>query len=286
MLLKKGVTDFFIKGVLVLKKGFIKKAAILIMAMAAMAGCSGNTAQKNDFEKLKEKGYITVGLDDTFVPMGFKNEKGELVGFDIDMAKEAARRMGIEVKFQSIDWILKETELNSGKIDMIWNGYTISEERKKMVNFSEPYMDGRHILIVPKDSSVMKFEDIEGKSIATQNASTGLDILNNKGIASKLKGGEPVLYDSFNDAFMDLTSGRIEGLVGDEIMVMYVLKQKNAVDQYKVIPIEGENYENGVGVRKSDTELLKKLNEALNAMKKDGTAAKISNEWFGTNIVK
>lgn len=289
------------------KQSFIKKAIMTVTTLAMLAGCapaattttagttgSGTTAAgttaasavKNDWDKIKERGYIIVGLDDTFVPMGFKDEAGKLVGFDIDMAKEAMKRMGIEVRFQSIDWILKETELNSGKIDLIWNGYTISDARKEMVNFSEPYMDGRHVLVVPNNSTIKAAADMAGKTIATQNASTGLDILNNTGVSPTLKGSAPILYDSFNDAFMDVISGRIDGLVGDEIMVQYVLKQKNIIDQYRVIEIPGDVYQNGIGVRKTDTELLKKLDETINSMKEDGTAAKISETWFGTNIVK
>lgn len=281
------------------KTSILKSMAIGLMAMTIMAGCSQPAAtttgasgattaagSSTDWAKIKERGYIIIGLDDTFVPMGFKDESGNLIGFDIDMAKEATKRMGIEPRFQSIDWILKETELNSGKIDLIWNGYTISDERKEKVNFTDSYMEARQVLVVPVDSPIKDAAGMAGKTIATQNASTGVDILNTTGIGKTLKGGEPILYDSFNDAFMDMMSKRIEGLVGDEIMIQYVLTQKKILDQYKIIEISTDKYENGVGVRKSDPELLKVLNETINAMKADGTAAKLSETWFGTNIVK
>ena len=93
----------------------------LMMVMVVLSGCSSKLENSNDkYSEIKGKGVVVVGLDDTFAPMGFKDEKGETVGFDVDLAKEVFKRTGLEVKFQPIDWSMKETELNSGNIDVIW----------------------------------------------------------------------------------------------------------------------------------------------------------------------
>ena len=118
----------------------MKKIITLLMGLVLLAGCSSPSDKNEDtYDALMEKGEIVVGLDDTFVPRGFRNQQGELVGFDVDLAKEIFNRIGITPKFQPIDWSLKESELNSGNIDLIFNGYTITDARKEKVNFSDPY---------------------------------------------------------------------------------------------------------------------------------------------------
>ena len=113
---------------------------IALVALALFAGCGKETAQDTDnsWEEIKEKGYFIVGLDDAFPPMGFRDEKGEIVGFDIDFAREAAKRMGVEVRFQPVVWDYIAQELNSKKVDLIWNGCTITEERLKVFDFTNP----------------------------------------------------------------------------------------------------------------------------------------------------
>ena len=103
---------------------------------------------------------LTVGLDDTFPPMGFRDDNGDLVGFDIDLAKEVGERLDIEMDFQAIDWSLKETELYAGNIDLIWNGYTVTPEREEKVLFSEPYMENSQMIVVAEDSDIQTKEDL------------------------------------------------------------------------------------------------------------------------------
>ena len=142
-----------------MKKGLrssIVLALILMLALFSLGGCgnsdvAGENNNENEvaeqtsdaYDQIVERGYIIMGLDDTFAPMGFRDEKNEIVGFDVDLAKEVFARLDLEVKFQPIDWTMKETELNSGNIDLIWNGYTITEERKQKVSFTKPYLKNR-----------------------------------------------------------------------------------------------------------------------------------------------
>jgi polar amino acid transport system substrate-binding protein len=266
---------------------------VLISITAILTGCTGtevsqaNTnTKKTGFEKFQDIGYVTLGFDDTFVPMGFKNEKGEIVGFDIDLSKEVFKRIGIEVKFQSIDWSMKETELNTGNIDLIWNGYTITDERKEKVAFTKPYLENRQIIITLANSNINSKADLKDKAVAAQNGSSSLDAINSEPeIAANFKGGSPILFDTNNEALMDLEAGRTDAVVADEILARYYITERG-LEKYKVLSEDFGKEEYGIGIRKDDKELLQKVEKALDDMRSDGTFAKISEKWFGENIAK
>ncbi len=129
-----------------------------IMTAAFVTGCGGGADKANNADKTKK---IVVGLDDNFPPMGFKNESNEIVGFDIDLAKEASKRLGREVEFKAIDWSSKEAELKSGRVDILWNGLDITEKRKENMLFSDPYMDNRQIIFVKKGSVLALADNME-----------------------------------------------------------------------------------------------------------------------------
>lgn len=270
-----------------MKKINVKLITILltISFIISLAGCSSKK-NTDSFTKIQERGYITIGLDDTFAPMGFKDASGNIVGFDVDMAKEVFKRIGLQVKFQAIDWSMKETELSSGNIDMIWNGYTITPERQGKVSFTKPYLENRQIIITLADSKINSKSDLKGKKVSTQSGSSSLDAINKDSeFVSQLSGGAPILFDSYNDAFMDMEAKRSDALVADEILVRYYLKERGT-KKYKILSDNFGTEEYGVGLRKEDTVLLSKINAALDAIKKDGTSSKISVKWFGENIVK
>ncbi|MBZ4662579.1 MAG: extracellular solute-binding protein family 3 [Caloramator sp.] len=253
-------------------KKFILGLTLLISALF-LASCS-KALVSNNASKI-----VVVGLDDTFAPMGFKNEKGEIVGFDVDLAKEVFKRLGYEVKFQPIDWAMKESELNSKKIDAIWNGYTITEERKEKVDFTKPYLVNRQVIVVLKDSIINKKSDLEGKRVAAQlNSSSQEAVEKDKGIVSKFKDGKLNLYETNNDALMELESGRIDAVVVDEILARYYIKLKGE-DKFKILEDNFGEEEYGIGFRKGD-ELKDKVDKTLEEMKKDGTFEKIYSNWF------
>jgi len=268
-----------------MKKRILSLLIVLVIftfAIGSLAACS----KKEDKIASDNKDSVVIGFDDTFVPMGFKDDKGEIVGFDVDLAKEVFKRVGLQVKFQPIDWSMKETELNSKNIDLIWNGYTITDERKEKVAFTKPYLENRQVIITLTDSKINSKNDLTGKKVAAQNGSSSLDAINKEPeLAKAFNGGAPVLFDSNNDAFMDLEAGRTDAVVADEILARYYIKERGA-DKYKVLQEDFGKEEYGVGVRKQDKELLDKVNNTLNAMKADGTCGKISEKWFAQNIVK
>ncbi|CDF59033.1 amino acid ABC transporter substrate-binding protein [Thermobrachium celere] len=248
-------------------------ALLLIFSAIFLASC-GETQVSNSESKI-----VVVGLDDTFAPMGFKNEKGEIVGFDVDLAKEVFRRLGYDVKFQPIDWAMKESELNSNKIDLIWNGYTITEERKQKVDFTKPYLINRQVIVVLKNSNINKKIDLEGKKVAAQlNSSSQEAVEKQKDFLSKLKDGKLYLYETNNDALMELENGRVDAVVVDEILARYYIKLKGE-ENFRILEENFGSEEYGVGFRKGD-QLKDKVEKALDEMKKDGTFEKIYNNWF------
>ncbi|SHE82284.1 amino acid ABC transporter substrate-binding protein [Alkalibacter saccharofermentans] len=258
---------------------------LLVLSVSLLFGCTSTDSSEDTWKDLEDRGTVIVGFDDTFVPMGFKDGSGEIIGFDIDLAKEAIGRMGLEPEFQPIDWNLKETELNTKNIDLIWNGYTITDERKEKVNFTKPYLDNRQVIVVLSGSDIDMKADLEGRIVAAQNASSALAAIQAEGAAETFDGGEPILFDTYNDAFMDLEAGRVHAVVADEILARYYISERGE-EKYKVLDEDFGDEEYGVGVRKSDEILLGKLNDILDEMKSDGSAEAISEKWFGENIVK
>jgi polar amino acid transport system substrate-binding protein len=229
-----------------------------------------------------DSGKIIVGLDDKFPPMGFRDEDGELVGFDIDMARAASEKMGVEMEFQPIDWSAKELELSQGKVDMLWNGYTITEDRKKQVLFTDPYLENKQVIVVVADSGIASKADLAGKIVTLQKDSSAMDALS-ADEATKNSLAEIVELEDNIMAFQDLAIGRTDAVVIDEVVAKYYISQNSA----NFILLE-ENFgdeEYGVGVRLDDQALLDELQTALDEMNADGTAAEISERWFGDDIV-
>ncbi len=260
----------------------MKKLLVLMLAMVLagvlVAGCGSSETKAPAAKK------IVIGLDDSFPPMGFRDEKNNIVGFDVDMAREAAKRLGMEVEFKAIDWSSKEAELNGKRIDALWNGMNITEERKKNVLFSEPYMESKQLIFVLANSPIKSAADLAGKVVGVQQASIGEEVVvQDAKLKASLKDFKQ--YADFIAAFMDLQTGRLDAVVTDEILGRYYLSKETG--KYKALeePL-GEVGIYGVGFRKEDQELRNKVQAVLDEMKKDGTSAKISNQWFGADIVK
>ena len=182
-------------------KKFLAMGLAAVMAAAVLSGCGGNAVKDGGSS---DKGKIVVGLDDNFPPMGFKDENNEIVGFDIDLAKEAAKRMGREVEFKAIDWSSKEAELKSGRVDVLWNGLDITEKRKENMLFSDPYMDNRQILFVKKGTTGITDEkSLAGKVVGTQSAGTAEEYMDKSDFEHALKMAADAAY-AWIDQPMDL----------------------------------------------------------------------------------
>lgn len=267
-----------------LRKFVLGAAAVL--TVAALGACGSNekdASVENTWKQVEESKKITIGLDDTFVPMGFKDEDGKIVGFDIDLARAVFEQYDIEPTFQPIDWSMKENELDNGTIDLIWNGYTMTKAREKKVAFTKPYAQNEQVIVAKKDSGITKDEDLKGKILGAQEGSSGYEAFNNE--PEKLKDlvdtNDATLYASFNEAFIDLESGRIDGLLIDKVYADYYLKQAGKTDDFTVFNAGFNNENFAVGARKDDTELVDKINEAFDKLQEDGKYGEISKKWFG-----
>lgn len=266
-------------------KKSIKLVFLITVIASLMVGCStgSGTSIAQGSEATEEKTTYIVGLDDTFAPMGFRDENGDLVGFDIDLATEVAKRWGVTFDFQPIDWSMKETELNTGNIDFIWNGYTITSARKEKVNFTEPYLEYSQLLVTLADSPINSIEDMAGKVVSTQGESSAVDAAYAQpGLVESFKNGELVEFPTYNEVFNDLEAGRSDVVIADEVLARYYMKNKGE-EKYKILEENLGLEEFGVGVRKEDEELLEKLNNTLKEIKEDGTYDEIFSKWFSVN---
>jgi polar amino acid transport system substrate-binding protein len=260
---------------------FVLLVVALAMTMAALTGCSTLGGGDKSWDKVKEKGELVMGLDDSFPPMGFRDENNELTGFDVDVAKEVCKRLGINLKLQQIVWDTKEQELNTGNIDCIWNGFTITDERKENVLFTEPYMSNRQVLVVKSDSPLTELSDFEGKKLALQAGSSAADALNaSADFKSKLK--EVVEFDENLTALMDLEKGGVDAVLMDEVVANYNIKTGKFDIRVLDEALAPEEY--GIGFRKNDAALMNKVQDTLKSMAKDGALAEISEKWFGKDI--
>lgn len=249
---------------------------IMVLGFMVMAG-------DNSLDKIREKGKFVVGLDDTFAPMGFRDEEGNLVGFDIDLARVTAERMGVEVEFKPVDWDGVILSLRSGMIDVIWNGLTITEERAKQINFTDPYMNNRQVIVVQMNSPIQTKADLAGKVVGLQMGSSSVKALySDPELVQSLK--DIRQYATNAEALMDLQIGRLDAVVVDEMHGRYYYISKKP-DVYRVLDEELGWEQYGVGVRKEDESFLAELNRVLDELKADGTAEELSIKWFGENVI-
>ena len=250
----------------------------LFLSSNILIACQENTI--NTWAEIEERGYFIVGLDDTFAPMGFKDETGELIGFDIDLAKEVSKRLGVVVRFQTIDWDAKVLELNAGRIDVIWNGLTITESRLEEMAFSDPYIANTQMVLVRQDSNINKISDLSSLKVGVQISSASEEAVTSNSIYSQLD--ELVKYDTFNSSIIDLQNSMIDAVVIDEIMGRYIISKTN--NSFVVCEENFGVEEYGIGFRLSSLDIRDKINQTLQAIIQDGKGSEISIKWFGEDI--
>ncbi|MGO3548933.1 amino acid ABC transporter substrate-binding protein [Paucilactobacillus nenjiangensis] len=262
---------------------------VLLVPTIFLSGCENVTQRANTedtWTHIQKRGKVIIGLDDSFVPMGFRQKNGKLVGYDIDLARAVFKQYGIKVDFQPIDWSMKETELRNGTIDLIWNGYTMTPAREGKVLFSRPYQQNQQILVTKTKYNINNFSDMAGKTLGVQNGSTGTAVLdeNPKILKNLIKNQEPVLYDTFPEAFIDLNANRIQGILMDKVYAEYYIRHQKDSSSYKTYEssqISSENF--AVGMRLGDKTLKNKIDSALGKMQKNGQLKQINEKWFGEN---
>lgn len=265
-----------------------------VLSVSMLASCGGNsnenttqTDEDTSLADIQAKGSFTLGLDADFAPMGFTEDSGEIVGFDIDLAKAVAEKMGVEVEVKPIDWDSKNMELSSGKIDVIWNGFSITDERRQEVLFSNPYLSTKQSIIVKAGSDIKTKADLAGKKIALQDGSTSEDALKADAATYESIGDDNISrFKENSQVLMEIESGRADAAVIDEIFVRYYLQKENLIDKYTVLEEGFDEEDYGVGGRHGDYSFMEAINKALDECKDEGTTAEISEKWFGENLIK
>lgn len=170
---------------------------------------------------------LKVGLDDSFPPMGYRDENNEIVGFDIDLAKAVCEKLGWGVEFVPIDWNAKEMELNSGNIDCIWNGMTLTEERKNTMNCSDPYLKNEQVLVVKANAGIETLADLAGKNIALQAGSSAEEALKNATDLNASIAAANTYADNMY-CFMDLNQGASDAVLVDSIVANWYITSGQA----------------------------------------------------------
>ena len=279
-------------------KKLVAMTAMAAIMISSLAGCGGNagegsstngntvqtgaTGEDTSLEEIKAKGELVLGLDASFPPMGFTNEENEIVGYDIDLAKEVCKRMGVELKIQPINWDAKQQELDTKNIDCIWNGFSSNAERQEAMTLSVPYMENHQVLVVPVDSSIETKEDLAGKVVELQKGSTAADALEepeNKEFKDSLK--EAILIADNVKAMMDLGTG-CDAVLMDKVVADYYLAKQEG--KYRILEDTLSDEEYVIGFRKGDESLKNEVETQLKAMVADGTMSAIDNEWFGQDV--
>ena len=286
-----------------MKKRVVCAALVSIMTMS-LAACSGGAASapaetkaesteaKTEAAETTEKaaeaegetkaegGTLIVGFDQDFPPMGFMGDDGEYTGFDLELAQEAAKRLGLEYKPQPIAWDAKDMELESGNIGCIWNGFTMTG-REDGYTWSEPYMENSQVFVVAGDSGIKSQADLAGKVVECQVDSSAEAAL--KEVPDLTATFAQLLTTAdYNTAFMDLEQGAVDAIAMDVVVAGYQISQRNADFVILEDSLAAEEY--AIGFKKGNTELKDKVQGALEEMAADGTLKTISEKWFGKDI--
>ncbi len=248
----------------------MKKAIVLFSVLFVLLFAASVCSAEETF---------TVGFDQEFPPYGFVNDKGEFDGYDLNFAAEVAKRNGWKIVYQPIDWDAKDMELDSGTIDCIWNGFTMSDERLNQYTWTKPYQDNSQIFIVKAGSGITTFDDLKGKSITTQADSSALDALQNdenKDLLNSFK--ELVTIPDYNTAFMNLEAGSTDAIAMDINVAKFQIQGRE--NEFKILDqvLSPELY--AVGFKLGNTELRDKVQKTIDEMVADGTCKKLSEKWF------
>lgn len=253
-----------------MKKLFVFILSILLIASM---GCGGTASKTN--ENSAEKKVLKVGTNPDFAPFEYLDEKGEMTGFDIELAKALGKEMGKEMQLVNMAFDGLIPALKTGNLDMALSGMTITEERKKSIAFSDPYYQSGLVLVVRKDNdSIHGVEDLKGKRISAQIGTTG------SLAASSVEGAKAIDFNHSPETFMEVKNGGVDAAINDLPVVQYFLKTEEGKDFKQVGPLLKTEYV-GIGIDPKQEDLVKEVNAALAKLKANGEYEKIYLKWFG-----
>lgn len=272
-----------------MKKKLWLSLLILTTLSGILSGCGVTIGERassvDNWKRIENRGYVIIGLDDTFVPMGFCEKNGRLVGYDVDLARAVFHLYGLKVSFQPINWSMNIMELNNGTIDAIWNGFSKTTEREKVVAFSNTYLKDEQTLVSLRKNHITSLRKMTGRTLGAQTGSSGANDISAypKLLKDRIKDQSPVLYDSITNAFIDLNANRIQGIIIDSTYARYYVQHQKNPEEYRIINSCFPKEEFGVGLRKNDRLLKSKINSGLKVLAKNGKLKKINHKWFGND---
>jgi L-cystine transport system substrate-binding protein len=240
---------------------------------------TNETSAKNLLEQIKADGKIRIGTEGTYAPFTFHDDTGKLTGFDVEIAEEVAKRLGVKAEFIETKWDGMFAGLDAKRFDAVVNEVTIRPDRLEKYDFSDPYIVSKAVLIVHEDNQdIKKFTDLKGKK-------SGQSLTSNLAEIAKSNGAELVQVDGFNQAVDLLLSKRIDATINDSLSFLDFKKQKPDA-KIKVVDEVTTKDQNGILFNKVNKELVDEVNKILKAMKDDGTYLKISQKWFNADVSK
>ena len=256
--------------------------ALLLILMITGCGSTNQSIENTDdssLQKVIDAGEFVLGLDTEFPPMGFIDEKGDITGFDIDVAQEVCDRLGVDLVKKGINWDKKEDVLNSGEIDCIWNGLSVTETRSQTMNMSDPYMKNQLIIVVPSYSDIKSINGLKGNRVGVQKGSTAYEITESNTSFSEVSVKE---FDTVMIMLQDLENRDLDAVLIDSVAAYYYIFSRD--EKYYILSDCLEEEEYAIGFRKDDQKLRDKVQEIISGMKADGTLGDISEKWFGSDI--
>jgi polar amino acid transport system substrate-binding protein len=227
-------------------------------------------------DNIKSAGKIMIGLDDSYPPMEYRDDKNNLIGFDVDLGNAIGKKLGINIEWVPTAWDGILPSLKSKKFDMILSSLSITDDRKKEIGFSAPYISGGPIIITKKDSAAGSGVDsIKGKVVGVQLGSTGETAVEATKAAKEVK-----KYDKITEAFLDLAAGRVDAIVADDQVGRYYMGLE---DGKYTSPGKLNEEPLGIGFRQEDKALTDVVQKAIDELKADGILSKLSMKWFKTD---
>ena len=262
-----------------------------LIAVTALTGCGGQSSSSEaskdnsssqsstgDWSYIADKGDLVIGIT-YFEPMNYKDENGELTGFETEFAQSVCEKLGVKATFQKIDWDSKEVELNAKTIDCIWNGLTITDERQENMGISTPYMENKQVMVT-KAENADKFttaEAVKGATVVAEKKSAGEDVAKGDEF---FKEANYVSVDSQAKALLEVKSGTADIAIIDYVMSIGTISDGTDYADLKVV--EGKDFakeQYGIAVRKGDAETLQKINDAIQAVADDGKLEEIAKKY-------
>jgi L-cystine transport system substrate-binding protein len=284
--------------VLIIERGMeMKKKIVFIITtfflISLIAGCNfggkekvsaGNDSEGKDngksvLERIEKSNVLNVAFEGTYPPFNFLDDNDEFQGFDVDISNEIAERLGVKANFIATKWDGLIGGLKADKFDIIIGQMTVTEERKKSVDFTDPYVITGSVLVTREDTNdITKLEDIKGKKVGVGGGTTFEEV------ANSVEGADVKLYKAVSDYIQDLTNERLDVIINDQLLISYNIKENKL--PIKIASEIVNKDEIGMAVNKGNEDFIKKVNTALTEMKDDGTYNEIYKKWFGTEPIK